>query len=498
MTALGSIVSYGAYVPRLRLPRERIAAAMQWLKSTSAARAAGSRAICNWDEDSLTLAVEAARACLLNAGADADSPPPLCSVSLASTTLPFADRSNATLLAAALDLPVTVETADFSGSLRAGTTALAQAVKRTDSGLRLPVAADARLSKPGSAQELEYGAGAAALLIAPGVPGGREAGRDERDPRSLGDILSVSHLAADFVDHYRLSGESFDYALEERWVRDEAVNKLVPAVITKALEAADLSSSSIDHFVMAGSATAIKRIAEHSGLHRARIQDALRDDCGDTGAAHPLLLLAAAIETAAPGQHILAIGFGQGVDALVVRIPTPKPAVRHRTVVDALARRKAEQYYTRYLSHSGLLEADFGMRAERDNRSAHSVAWRKHRQLTAFVGGRCRSCNTVQYPKSPACVNPQCRRIDTQTDYRLADVLGRVKSFTEDWQAFSPRPPSIYGNVEFEPGGNLLMELTDLDAGEVAVGMPVNFVFRVKDIDPMRAFKRYFWKATQV
>ena len=109
MTALGSIVSYGAYVPRLRLPRERIAAAMQWLKATSAATAAGSRAICNWDEDSLTLAVQAARACLLNAGADAASPPALCSVSLASTTLPFADRSNSTLLAAALDLPATVE-----------------------------------------------------------------------------------------------------------------------------------------------------------------------------------------------------------------------------------------------------------------------------------------------------------------------------------------------------------------------------------------------------
>jgi len=495
VTALGSIVSYGVYVPRLRLPRECIAAAMQWLKSTSAATAAGSRAICNWDEDSLTLAVEAARACLLNAGADAASPPALCSVSMASTTLPFADRSNSTLLAAALDLPATVETADFSGSLRAGTTALAQAVKRTDSGLRLLVAADARLSKPGSPQELEYGAGAAALLIA---PGGRDAGRGESDPRSLGDILSVSHLAADFVDHYRLSGESFDYALEERWVRDEAVNKLVPAVIATALEAADLSPSSIDHFVMAGSATVIKRVAELAGLHRAKVQDALRDDCGDTGAAHPLLLMAAAIETAAPGQYILAIGFGQGVDALVVRIPTPKSAVRHRTVVDALARRKAEQYYTRYLSHSGLLQADFGMRGERDNRSAHSVAWRKHRQVTAFVGGRCRSCNTVQYPKSPACVNPQCRRIDTQTDYRLADVLGRVKSFTEDWQAFSLRPPGIYGNVEFETGGNLLMELTDLDAGEVAVGMRVNFVFRVKDIDPMRAFKRYFWKATQV
>jgi uncharacterized OB-fold protein len=144
------------------------------------------------------------------------------------------------------------------------------------------------------------------------------------------------------------------------------------------------------------------------------------------------------------------------------------------------------------------LDVDFGMRAERDNRTAHSVAWRKHRQVTAFVGGICGACGTVQFPKSRVCVNPQCRLTDTQSDHRLAQTTGRVKSFTEDWQAYSPRPPAIYGNVEFDGGGNLLMELTDVDAGEVSVGMRVGFAFRVKDIDPLRGFKRYFWKAVQV
>jgi len=164
----------------------------------------------------------------------------------------------------------------------------------------------------------------------------------------------------------------------------------------------------------------------------------------------------------------------------------------------ALARKKTEAHYTRYLSNSGLLAVDFGMRAERDNRSAHSVAWRKHRQLTAFVGGVCRTCDTVQFPKSRVCVNPQCRATDTQADHPLALSAGRVKSFTEDWQAYSPRPPAIYGNVEFERGGNLLMELTDVDSGEVGVGMPVRFAFRIKDVDTLRGFKRYFWKAVQV
>lgn len=481
---IGHILSCGAYMPRLRLPRERIVAAMQWLGAVSPAAAAGERAVCNWDEDVLTLAAQAARSCLLNAGDYTQVAARVGSLSLASTSLPFADRSNSTLLATALDLSAEIQTMDVSGSLRAGTTALLDATRLSDPVPRLVVAADARLAKPGSSQELEFGAGAAAMLVTRAA--------DAAAP--IATILSAAHLAADFVDHYRMSGELFDYSLEERWIRDEGLSKQVPIAIQRALTSADLPASGIDYLVMGGSRANAQRMARLAGLEAATLQDNLRSGCGDTGTAHPLLLLAAALERATPGQHILAVGFGQGVDALVIRVVrTASP-----TVNAALARKKTEPHYTRYLAHSGLLAVDFGMRAERDNRSAHSVAWRKHRQLTAFIGGVCRTCETVQFPKSRVCVNPQCRATDTQSDHPLALSGGRVKSFTEDWQAYSPRPPAIYGNVEISGGGNLLMELTDLDPGEVRVGMQVGFAFRIKDVDTLRGFKRYFWKAVQV
>ncbi|MBS0416660.1 MAG: OB-fold domain-containing protein [Proteobacteria bacterium] len=454
---------------------------MDWLGAVAPAAAAGERAICNWDEDALTLAAQAARNCLLNAGDYTRVASSVKSLSFASTTLPFADRSNSTLLATALDLPADIQTADLTGSLRAGTSALLDA---PGGAPRLVVAADARLAKPGSTQELEFGAGAVALLV------GGESGAVE----PIATLLSAAHLAADFVDHYRMQGERFDYSLEERWIRDEALSKQLPVAIARAVESAGLAAGQIDHVVMTGSAANAKRVARLTGLEKGKIQDNLREGCGDTGTAHALLLLSAALETATPGQHILVVGFGQGVDALVVKVRRPA----RPTVSEALARKKTEPYYNRYLSHSGLLEPDFGMRAERDNRSAHSVAWRKHRQLTAFIGGGCRNCGTVQFPKSRVCVNPECRATDTQSDHPLALAWGRVKSFTEDWQAYSPRPPAIYGNVEFESGGNLLMELTDVDAGEVGVGMRVGFAFRIKDVDRLRGFKRYFWKAVQV
>lgn len=478
---LGSLVSCGAYIPRLRLSRECIREAMGWLDPPTTRTVAGARAICNWDEDALTLAVEAARGCLNGRSVGA--------VTLASTTLPFADRSNATLLAGALDLADTVETLDVTGTLRSGITALAQAARRADNISTLVIAADARVAKPGSAQELDVGAGAAAFTVLPGNSVHQGEG-------VIAEIHAAAQVTADFVDHYRMSGESFDYSLEERWIRDEGFTKLVPSAINEVLRQAGITAAEVHHCVLPGNTATIKRVVQAAGLSGARLQDNLRVDCGDTGTAHPLLMLTAVLEVAAPGENILLAGFGQGVDVMLLRVPTGAGAARPQAVSSALERRREENSYTRYLAHSGLLGVDFGMRAERDNRSAHSTAWRKHRQVTGFVGGKCGSCGTVQFPRSRVCVNPECRKTDTQQDFRLAETIGRVKTFTEDWQAYSPRPPNIYGNIEFEPGGNLLMEVTDLDSGELQVGDPVRFVFRIKDVDRTRGFRRYFWKAT--
>jgi 3-hydroxy-3-methylglutaryl CoA synthase len=470
-------------VPPLRIARATIRAAMGWLSPPNARAPGGERAVCNWDEDALTLSVEAARACL----AQAQSPGAL---TLASTTLPFVDRSNATLVATALDLPATLETLDVTGTLRAATGALAQACRRGDGVRTLVIGADAREARPGSPEEMDFGAAAVALLVAPG-------GSAAAEP-VLAQVRAAVHVAADFIDHYRMDGEAFDYALEERWVRDEGIAKLLPGAIASALQAAGLAAADIQHCILPVSTAAAQRLVRATGLERARLADPQQQSCGDTGVAQPFTMLLGALEQAAPGDNLLLVGFGQGVDALVLSIPRSAPALRHRPLQAAIARRREETSYTRYLSHRGHLAVDFGKRAERDNRSAQSVMWRKSRQVTGFVGGRCAVCTTVQFPKSRVCVNPACRRTDSQADVRLADLAGRVKSFTEDWQAYAASPPAIYGNVEFEGGGNLLMEFADAQAGELKVDMPVRFVFRIKDFDRMRAFRRYFWKATGV
>jgi 3-hydroxy-3-methylglutaryl CoA synthase/uncharacterized OB-fold protein len=477
-TELGSIVAIGAYVPRLRLSRATIGAAVGWLSAPNKARASGSRSICNWDEDAITLAVAAARSMPAAERVDA--------LMLASTTLPFADRDCAALVAGALDLPEQLQTLNVTSSLRAGTSALANALRRPSSKV-LVLAADARAARPGSPQEMSFGHGAAAFVVQSGAA----------PEASLARVLAAEQITADFVDHYRAAGEAFDYGSEDRWVRDEGYGKLVTRAIAAALERAGVGAGDVRHFAMPGPADVVKRVLASTRLTSAKPSDALHVSCGDAGAAQPLLMLVDMLERAQPGETMVLVGFGQGVDVLVLRAEPALARLQSKPLQAALARGLEEQSYVRYLSTAGLLAVDFGMRAERDNRTAQTVAWRKHRALEAFVGGKCERCGTVQFPPSRTCVNPECRAVDTQKEYPLANTTGRVKSFTEDWQAYSPRPPAIYGNIEFAEGGNLLMELTDLEPGQLAVGDTVRFTFRVKDIDRQRAFRRYFWKAAK-
>ena len=475
MSGPGAINGFGVHVPRLRLQREAIAAAMAWAGPPGRGKARGARAIANWDEDALTMGVEAARRCCARAPAPA-------SLFFCSTTAPFVDRDDAVMLGAALDFPASVSTLNLGASLRAATSGLINGLQRA-TGATLLVASDARLTRPGSPQELTYGDAAVALLIGPA------------NPDSLATILATGAGGSDFVDHYRMSGADFDYALEERWIRDEFLLKLVPTTVAQTLATAGVSADAVRHLVMpAGTATA-KRVAKACGMPAARLDERVLTQCGDAGTALPLLMLADALEAAQPGELILVIGVGQGVDAILLRAEAGLLRAA-RELSRALGAGRDEPSYLRYLSHRNLVEVDFGMRAERDQRTAHSVAFRKRAALSAFMGGRCGRCGTVQFPQSRVCVNPECRLTDTQVPHRLADSVGRVKSFTEDWQAYAARPPYVYGNVEFAEGGNLLMEFTDIETGALKVNDAVRFVYRIKDEDRPRGFRRYFWKAT--
>jgi 3-hydroxy-3-methylglutaryl CoA synthase len=482
------ITAYGAYIPRLRLQRKAIAQANAWFAPGLMGAAKGERAMANFDEDALTMAVEAGRDCLPAADPIADRAF-VDAVSFASTTMPFSDRQNAGIVAAALNLGEAISSFDVTSSQRAGTSALIAALDAVKSGrARTPlvVAGEKRKARAASSQEMAYGDAAAAFAL----------GADKVIAKFLG-----SHsLTIDFVDHFRGSDEDFDYNWEERWIRDEGYSKIVPAAIKGLFEKTGVSGADIAHLILpCPFAKLDQTLAKACGIDPAKVRDNLAATVGDAGAAHALLMLAHALESAKPGEKILVAQFGQGCDALLFEATGAIADYKKRNAVSgSLARRKEETNYNKYLGFNGLIELEKGMRAEVDKRTALTVLHRKNEMLMGLVGGKCRVCGTAQFPRSRICVNPNCKAVDSQDPYSFAEQQGTVLSWSADFLTYSLSPPNHYGMITFADGGRFMADITDVEQGQIDSGTKVRMVFRVKDRDEKRGFVRYFWKAVPV
>jgi 3-hydroxy-3-methylglutaryl CoA synthase len=475
------ITGFGGYVPRLRLARQAAYQANAWYAPQFSGRK-GTRSMANWDEDSITMAVAAGRDCL----GPREDRSHVRHVFLASNTLPFAERLNAGVVAAALTLADDVNAVDTGGSQRAALAAVTQAVAQAQAGGGdvLVLASDARKTRAASTQELDYGDAAAALLVgSEGV---------------LAEFLGAGTLSVDFVDHFRAVGEEVDYHWEERWVRDEGIGKLVPQAVQSALAQAGLQAADVDHFIFPSSfAKMDAQLAKLCGIRPEAVVDTLLEQIGDSGMSHGLLLLAKLLERAEPGQHIVVAQFGSGAQALVFRVTEAIRSFRPaRGVSEWLARGVEERSYTKFLAFKGQLALERGMRGEQDKKTALSTAWRHRSALLGLVGGRCEVTGRVHFPPSRLSVDQGKPLQDTQKPYKLADRPARILSWSAEYLSYHPAPPHHYGQIDFEGGGRILMDFTDLDVGEVDSGTPMEMVFRIKDIDENRHFTRYFWKAT--
>ena len=478
------ITSYGAYIPRLRLERMAIFQAMGWFAPALMAVAQGERSMCNWDEDTITMAVAAARDCLR--GRDKDR---LDALYLASTTVPFADRQNAGIVAAALNLRDDMITADYSASQKAATTALITAVEAIQGGERkniLVAASDSRQTRTAYFYEMWFGDGAAALTVG--------------DTDVIAEYKGSYSLSCDFVDHYRGSDKKFDYAWEERWTRDAGYAQIIPRVVNGLFDKLGITMDDVDRFVYP---CFFKRdhlnIARSLGAPPEKLVDNMHDVCGETGTAHPFLMFISALEQANAGDRILLCGFGQGANALYFQVTENIVGLTARDGVSgSLANKKTTGNYLKWLKFRDLIQTEMGIRAEAPTQTATSVLWRKNKMILGLVGGKCRECGTPQFPRADICVNPDCGAVYSQNDHEFADIPAKVKTFTGDLLAVSVDPPAVYGMVQFEGGGRIVADFTDCELDNIKVGLPVRMVFKRKGVDKERGFVNYFWKAVPV
>jgi hydroxymethylglutaryl-CoA synthase len=478
---MSGIVSYGGYVPRYRLDRRKIFKAMGWMDPSTASNMKGEKAVANFDEDSITMAVAAG----IEALGKIDRSK-VGGVYLASTSMPYKERLNAGIVTAALGLNDEVRAADFSGGLKAGTTALLAALEGVQAnGVDniMVCAADCRLGKPASAEEMIFGDGAAAFLV----------GNSE----VIAKFKGYYSITCDFGDHFRGEFAKFDRKWEDRWIRDLGYDQFVPLAVKGLLNKYGLKIGDFTKVVYDCHYGAERRkLNKTLGITSEMDQVNYQEEIGHSGTAQGLIMLAGALDQAKPGDRLLVVSFGSGCDALFFEITENiTKNGTGRGIACSLANKAELDVYEKYLVWRDILEADLGMRSEEDLWTRWSALWRKRKGILGLWGSKCTRCGTPQLPAQRVCVNPECGAVDQMEAYLFSDKKGKVVSFTGDMLAASYNPPAIYGAVEFEGGGKFYFDFVDCTLEELSTGMDVSLSFRRKYFDKKREITGYFWKA---
>ncbi|MGB0099004.1 MAG: zinc ribbon domain-containing protein [Nocardioides sp.] len=450
MTDTG-LSAYAAYVPTHLLDDVR-------LDPSAPAGARGVRSVASYDEDAVTMAVEAARGL-------SRSPGPGGHLLMASVLAPYDAKTAATIVHGALGLDAGVAGIDLRGH-RSGITALDLAASTGS----LLVAADLRQTRPGAPDELAQGDGAVAF-----VGGGSEAAS----------VLARATRTVEMLERWRLPGEVTDRVWDERFTAE----LLVDAATAATGDALRIAGVERPDVVVVSSSNARAAGVLRRSLGSDGADAALESLTGWTGAAHPGLLLADALDRAEPGTTVLVVSATDGADAMVLRVGAAVRAARGGpSVASQVAARRPVAYGT-FLRWRGLLDVQGPARPP----SAAPAAPPMHRRRGwkyLLEGMRCDACGQVTTPPGRACA--ACGSLDAGKPVALRDRTATVVSVTQDRLTTMPEPEVAMVVADVDGGGRLTGYATDVAAADVVIGTRVRPTFR--RLWTTDAVHNYFWK----
>ena len=476
---MAGIVSYGAYIPYYRLPRKVINTA--W----SRAGGSGEKAVAGFDEDPITMSVAAGLDCLKET-----APKTVGALYLATTSAPYKERQNSTIVATALDLHREARNTDFANCLRVGTNALLSAADAVNAGALksvLVTAADMRLGGAAGGDEQAFGDGAAALLL------GNE--------KIAAEIEGSYTLSDDLVDYWRSHEDIYVRSWEERFGREVGYNKIPAEAATGVMKKLNLAPSDFTKVCFYGASTRVHGdLGRRMGFKPEQIQEPLLDTVGNTGAALPLMILVAALEEAKAGDRILLVSWGNGSDAIVFKVTEEIEKIRDRRGIKRhLDIKRTLDNYGRYLRWREMVPLTPSSRYEGGEPSM-PAQWREHAIALPLYGVKCQKCGTPQLFQSSGSTRAhiclECFAKDNFEPYKFADKRGKLVSFTHDFLVGGIDPPTTAAIIDFEGGGRGAFTMVDRDPEECQVGMTVEMTFR--KLRYLLGVHTYFWKCKPV
>lgn len=473
LTMVG-ISSYGAYLPYYRLNRDQISSA--WGTRSRG----GERTVANFDEDSITMAVEAGLDCIRDVVDRND----IDGLFFASTTAPYKEKQASTLIAAAMDLKREILTRDFTGTLRAGMVAFSSALEAATIGSAqniLVIASDCRLGFPKSDDEQLFGDGAGALLI--GKSG------------VIATVEASCSISDEIVDVWRKDRDFFVHSWEDRWVRQFGYMKNMKEVISLLFGKTGLRPSDLSKVLLySPDGRSQNALAKELGFNiQKQVGDPLISHVGNTGTASPLLLLVSALEEGHKDNLILLVGYGDGADASVLRITGEVEGKKDRRGVKVhLLSKRFLSSYEKYLAFRDIVPTEPVAPFSVD--SASTMMWRDRNWVLRFHGSQCHKCGMVTFPIQRICYG--CRSKDDFDEVRLSDRKAKIFTFSLDYLPGLPDPPVIQVILELDGQTRIYCTMIDCDPRNVKIGMSVEMTFR--RLREARGFYHYYWKCRPV
>lgn len=325
------IIGCGVYVPRLRIKREEYQKAWgyfspRWIEEKSVA---------DFDEDAITMGVEAASNAFRNTKLNASH---VDALYFASTAPPYAEKQNASTLAAALGCESDTATLDVTSSINCGLSALLSGLDfaSSDRGkTALIVASDAPLGDPTGPLDHQLGAGAAATIVGRDLINGLIEGAFSVTGESLG-------------ERFRRGGDSFVSTKELGRYQEVSSDGVITSCVRGLMQRVGRTPKDYDFLALLGiDPLRAFDLAKRLGFEdtKGNLGDVSRN-IGDTGAAAPLLTLSRLLGSSSFKQRILicSYGPGAGADALSIIVDGEMKPVTGIAFDDYLSRKDYIDY----------------------------------------------------------------------------------------------------------------------------------------------------------
>lgn len=332
------LLGYGSYIPMYRITNAEISRV--WGQSSDGP--IEEKAVAGLDEDTVTIAIEAARNALARA---AIAPEHLRAIWVGSESHPYAVKPSSTVVAEAIGASPYLLAADFEFACKAGTEALQAAMGLVGSGMidcAMAIGADTAQGRPSDALEYTAASGGTALIVGP-------------VEAALARCVASLSYATDTPDFWRRAHQLYP-SHGGRFTGEPAYFHHIQSVTGQLLEDLSLDADDFTYAVFHQPNTKFpQRVARRLGFTAEQIKPGLLSGTiGNTYAGAAVTGFSATLDIAEPGDRILLVSFGSGAgaDAFVWEVTDAILARRGRapSVRDYIQRRVEIDYaiYTRY------------------------------------------------------------------------------------------------------------------------------------------------------